>query len=137
MSEKKLNPTEMYLYNRRKSIATNKKNKALLKATADFVLEGVKANYSSTFIWLGRPIIQIPQDMFAMQEIIWSVRPDYIIETGIAHGGSIIYYASILELTGNGRQKDLPSILYNKVEKRKGDILNFFSCNFMQNIRFF
>src|ERR1044072_2672867 len=51
---------------------------------------------------MGRPIIQYPQDMIAMQEIIWEVKPDLIIETGIAHGGSLIYYASILELIGKG-----------------------------------
>lgn len=54
--------------------------------------------YSYHFEWLGRPIIQYPQDMIAMQEIIWSVQPDLIIETGIAHGGSLIFSASMLEL---------------------------------------
>jgi cephalosporin hydroxylase len=53
---------------------------------------------------MGRPIIAYPQDMIAMQEIIWEVQPDLIIETGIAHGGSLIYYASLLELIGgNGK----------------------------------
>jgi cephalosporin hydroxylase len=51
---------------------------------------------------MGRPIIQLPQDMMAMQEIIWQVKPDLVIECGIAHGGSIIYYASLLELQGHG-----------------------------------
>src|SRR5438552_15481565 len=51
---------------------------------------------------MGRPIIQYPQDMIAMQEIIWEIKPDLIIETGIAHGGSLVYYASLLELIGNG-----------------------------------
>jgi len=57
-------------------------------------------NYSYNFKWLGRPIIQYPQDIVAMQEIIWEVKPELIIETGIAHGGSLIFYASILELIG-------------------------------------
>lgn len=60
-----------------------------------------KANshkYSYHFEWLGRPIIQYPQDMVAMQELIWKVQPDLIIETGIAHGGSLIFSASMLEL---------------------------------------
>ena len=65
----------------------------------------VDPKYSYNFSWLGRPIIQYPQDMIAMQELIWEVKPDLIIETGIAHGGSLIFYASILELvaacTGN------------------------------------
>jgi cephalosporin hydroxylase len=54
--------------------------------------------YTYNFSWLGRPIIQYPQDMMAMQEIIWRVQPDLIIETGIAHGGSLIFSASLLEL---------------------------------------
>jgi len=56
--------------------------------------------YSYHFTWMGRPIIQFPQDILAMQEIIWKVKPDLIIETGIAHGGSLIFYASMLELLG-------------------------------------
>jgi cephalosporin hydroxylase len=54
--------------------------------------------YTYNFSWLGRPIIQYPQDIVAMQELIWSIQPDLIIETGIAHGGSLIFYASMLEL---------------------------------------
>lgn len=58
--------------------------------------------YSYHFRWMGRPIIQYPQDILAVQEIIWDVKPDLIIETGIAHGGSLILSASILKLIGNG-----------------------------------
>ena len=58
--------------------------------------------YSYNFRWMGRPIIQYPQDMIAMQEILWDVRPDLIIETGIAHGGSLVYYASLCQLMGHG-----------------------------------
>jgi cephalosporin hydroxylase len=65
-----------------------------------FFLKSCEYRYSYNFTWLGRPIIQYPQDLVAMQEIIWSVRPDLIVETGIAHGGSLIFYASILELIG-------------------------------------
>lgn len=57
-------------------------------------------NYSYNFKWLGRPIIQYPQDMLALQELIWNIKPDLIIETGIAHGGSLIFLSSILELVG-------------------------------------
>jgi len=56
--------------------------------------------YSYHFKWLGRPIIQFPQDIIALQEIIWEVRPRLIIETGIAHGGSLIFSASMLQLIG-------------------------------------
>jgi cephalosporin hydroxylase len=59
-----------------------------------------KYRYTYNFNWLGRPIIQMPQDIVAMQELIWKVRPDFIIESGIAHGGSLIFYASMLELLG-------------------------------------
>ena len=55
------------------------------------------------FTWMGRPIIQIPDDAFRMQEVIYSVKPDVIIETGIAHGGSLIFYASILKAIGKGK----------------------------------
>ncbi len=60
--------------------------------------------YSYHFSWLGRPIIQFPQDVLAIQEIIWSVKPDLVIETGIAHGGSLILSASLLELLGGDRR---------------------------------
>lgn len=56
----------------------------------------LKHRYSYNFSWMGRPIIQYPQDMVAMQELIWSTKPDLIIETGIAHGGSLIFSASML-----------------------------------------
>lgn len=62
--------------------------------------EITRHKYAYNFTWLGRPIIQLPQDMVAMQEIIWRVRPELVIETGVAHGGSLIYYASLLELLG-------------------------------------
>ncbi|SLN63184.1 CmcI family methyltransferase [Oceanibacterium hippocampi] len=56
-----------------------------------------------TFTWMGRPIIQLPEDMIRIQELIHTTRPDVIIETGIAHGGSLIYYASLFEAMGHGR----------------------------------
>lgn len=59
-----------------------------------------KLRYSYNFSWLGRPIIQLPTDIIALQEIIWKVRPEVIIETGVAHGGSLIFSASMLELIG-------------------------------------
>lgn len=56
--------------------------------------------YSYHFSWLGLPTIQFPQDLVALQEIVWSVKPDVVIETGVAHGGSLVFYASLLELIG-------------------------------------
>lgn len=58
--------------------------------------------YMYNFSWMGRPIIQTPVDMMAMQELIWQVKPQAIIETGVAHGGSLLFYASLLELLGEG-----------------------------------
>jgi cephalosporin hydroxylase len=60
-------------------------------------------NWSYQWNWLGVPIIQIPPDIVATQELIWDYRPQFIVETGIARGGSLIFYASILELIGDGR----------------------------------
>ena len=65
-------------------------------------IDGIASHkYTYNFSWLGRPIIQLPQDIVAMQELIWSIQPDLIVETGIAHGGSIIFYASMLELNAS------------------------------------
>lgn len=71
---------------------------ALKQSAHDFLVESAGANYSYNFSWMGRPIIQYPQDIVAMQELIWRIQPDMIIETGIAHGGSLIFSASMLEL---------------------------------------
>ena len=65
-----------------------------------WVAEVSRHKYSYHFTWLGRPVIQFPQDLVAMQEIIWRIRPSLIIETGVARGGSLIFYASLLELLG-------------------------------------
>jgi len=88
----------------------------------NWVIATAKFKYSYNFTWLGRPIIQFPQDMIAIQEIIWQVKPDLIIETGIAHGGSLIFYASILELIGGKGEVlgiDIDIREYNKVEIEK------------------
>ena len=62
--------------------------------------ETVPYKYSYNFSWRGRPIIQYPQDMIALQEIVWRTQPELVVETGIAHGGSLIFFASLLELIG-------------------------------------
>lgn len=79
-------------------ILKNSDNQNLVQAAQKFTAESLIPQYSYNFAWLGRPIIQYPQDIAAMQEIIWQVRPDLIIETGIAHGGSLIFSASMLAL---------------------------------------
>lgn len=87
---------------KKQNIMEMTENIKLKETTKQWFLESSKYKYSYNFTWLGRPIIQFPQDIIAMQEIIWEVKPDLIIETGIAHGGSLIFYASMLELIGNG-----------------------------------
>jgi len=77
-------------------------DKSLARISQQWFLDAYKYEYSYHFKWLGRPIIQYPQDMVAIQEIIWKVKPDLIIETGIAHGGSLIFSSSMLELIGKG-----------------------------------
>jgi len=64
---------------------------------------GWNQKYSYAFTWMGRPIIQIPEDMIRIQEVIYRVKPDVIIETGIAHGGSLVFYASLCKAMGKGR----------------------------------
>jgi cephalosporin hydroxylase len=74
------------------------------EAARSLFMGSCRYKYSYNFRWLGRPIIQYPQDLVAAQEIVWKTRPDLIVETGIAHGGSLVFHASMLELLGeNGR----------------------------------
>lgn len=87
---------------REERIQENGNNEILKSLANQFMVETTEPKYSYNFSWMGRPIIQYPQDMVAMQELLWEIKPDLIIETGIAHGGSLIYYASILELIGKG-----------------------------------
>lgn len=81
-----------------KRIAIVLDNVQLHEAAHAFMRASTQPKYSYNFSWLGRPIIQYPQDIVAIQELIWSVKPDLVIETGIAHGGSLILSASILAL---------------------------------------
>jgi cephalosporin hydroxylase len=79
-------------------VEANGKDAPQRAAAGQFMATSFAAKYSDNYSWLGRPIIQYPQDVLAMQELIWSVQPELIIETGIAHGGSLIFSASMLEL---------------------------------------
>lgn len=76
---------------RRVSVTRMAADHKLIELTYQWLLESCKYRYSYNFNWMGRPIIQFPQDILAMQEIIWQVKPDLIVETGIAHGGSLIF----------------------------------------------
>lgn len=85
-------------------ITMNLYSKQAFESLSDmWVKVGWNQKYEYTFSWFGRPIIQLPEDMIRIQEVIYRVKPDVIIETGIAHGGSLIFYASIFKAIGKGR----------------------------------
>ena len=89
---------------KKENIAAQGADDASKKLAIDFMATTAAHKYTYNFTWMGRPVIQYPQDMMALQELIWKVKPDLIIETGIAHGGSIIFSASMLELIGGDGQ---------------------------------
>jgi cephalosporin hydroxylase len=94
-----MNPTKSFEEEVQQNIARLGADPTLPKQTFEWMLKaGTVGRYPYNFRWLGRPIIQYPQDMVAMQELIWQVRPDLIIETGIAHGGSVVLSASMLAM---------------------------------------
>jgi cephalosporin hydroxylase len=122
-----MNEIEKFQLECKNNIEAQGKNEKLKVATAEFLKESIDSRYSYNFKWMGRPIIQYPQDMVIMQELIWDVKPDLIIETGIAHGGSLIFYASMLELIGKGeilgvdidiREHNKKAILAHPMAKR-------------------
>ncbi len=91
-------PYQQFLRESNDEIAAQGADRALRAASSEWMNRANARKYSYHFEWLGRPIIQYPQDIVAMQELIWRVQPDLIIETGIAHGGSLIFSASMLEV---------------------------------------
>ena len=98
-----MDPIQEFKDEKKDRITSYVHNQELQKASKEFLISSNREKYSYNFTWMGRPIIQYPQDMLAMQELIWEIQPDLIIETGIAHGGSLIFYASIMELIGKGK----------------------------------
>ena len=76
---------------------------AFKRLSRQWVRVGWNQKYQYTFSWMGRPIIQLPEDMIRAQEVIFKIKPDVIIETGIAHGGSLIFYSSLCKIMGRGR----------------------------------
>lgn len=114
-----MNYWEEFTKEREKDIDKMSKDQKVIKFGRLFMEETAKYKYSYNFTWLGSPIIQFPQDIIAMQEIVWHVKPDLIIETGIAHGGSLIFYASMLELLGSNGEVlgiDIDIRKYNRKE---------------------
>ena len=105
----------------KKFINLMNKNKSLLKKSKDLIDNVFDYEYVYHFRWLGRPIIQYPQDIIGLQELMWKIKPDLIIETGIARGGSLIFSASILEMIGKGKVIgiDVEIRKQNKIEIQK------------------
>ncbi|MFT7668023.1 MAG: cephalosporin hydroxylase [Planctomycetota bacterium] len=116
-----MNEIEKFQAEVRENISNLGKSAEMQQLGMDFVGKTAPEKYSYNFSWMGRPIIQFPQDMIAMQEIFWKVQPDLVIETGIAHGGSLVFYASLLELIGKGRVLgiDIDIRDHNRVEIEK------------------
>jgi cephalosporin hydroxylase len=84
----------------RRMISRMAKDRRLWRASIDWIVKSAPYEYTYHFKWLGLPIIQMPSDIVALQEVIWRIKPDLLIETGVARGGSMILYASLLELIG-------------------------------------
>lgn len=95
-----MTPREKFEQEKESNVRAQGLDSGLRDIALDFMRETGKYQYTYNFSWMGFPIIQFPQDVMALAEIIFSTKPDLIIETGIAHGGGLIFYASLLELIG-------------------------------------
>ena len=117
--EETLDPVEQF----RKLVADNIRkigeDRDFLGLSNIWVRESIRHSYAQNFTWLGRPVIQVPQDLYAIQELIWACRPDLIIETGIAHGGSLVTSASMLALLDYCDAVEKGTMLDPKASRRK------------------
>jgi cephalosporin hydroxylase len=95
-----MDPLEAFDLEKRAMIARQGADESLRDVTRDWFNRTCEYKYSYNYTWLGIPIIQYPQDIVALQELVWRIRPELIIETGVAHGGSLVLSASLLELIG-------------------------------------
>lgn len=113
------NPIEQFAQERRAQVAGYPQDAAFTAQSQAWLEASMRRKYVYNFDWLGRPIIQYPQDMVAMQELVWSTRPDLIIETGIAHGGSLVLSASLLAMLDYCDAVQGGSVLDPKASQRK------------------
>lgn len=93
-----MDPVSKFRAERKDAVDSYTRDVGFSGLSQDWLRESMQRRYVYNFDWLGRPIIQYPQDMVAIQEIIWATRPDVVIETGIAHGGSLVLSASMLAM---------------------------------------
>ena len=94
---------EQYLENRKNKSFSLGLDKKIFQQSKDLIYDLDQYDYSYLWTWMGIPIIQLPADIMTTQEVIWKTKPDIIIETGVARGGSVLFMASILEMMGNGQ----------------------------------
>lgn len=111
--------TEEFEQSVARNITSLRRDNALMAKTHAWMLDTLPHRYSYNFRWMDRPIIQYPQDMVAVQELIWKIKPDLVIETGIAHGGSLILSASMLALLDYCEAVEAGVPLDPKVTKRR------------------
>jgi cephalosporin hydroxylase len=118
----KFSPPGEFTQDIKNRISKDNFNKNLSSVKKDILDHMNWSKYAYNFSWFGRPIIQIPQDTITFQEIIWEVKPDLIIETGIAHGGSIIFSASMLALLETFELVVDPMVLGIDIEIREHNL---------------
>lgn len=94
--------------------SSQSKDKQLQKVCKDFIVQSDKFNYGYQWTWLGLPLIQLPADIIMTQEIIWKCKPEVIIETGVAWGGSVVFHANLLSILGRGRVIGIDKVLPKK-----------------------
>jgi len=97
-----MDPIQQFNSERASDIKKMSEDKELREKSLDWMIHADKYKYTYNYTWLGRPIVKYPNDIVIMQEIIWNLKPDVIVETGIAHGGSIVFSASMMEIIGKG-----------------------------------
>ena len=114
-----MSPEEVFAQERRDRITSFATEKTLNELSHQWIFHSMQQKYLYNFDWLGRPIIQYPEDMVAVQELVWTVRPSLIIETGIAHGGSLILSASMLALLDYCDAVESGSVLDPKKSSRR------------------
>ena len=119
MSNKKINELEIFEKFVEENVKNLKGDQDLRGLTNVWIREVMRNSYAHNFTWLGRPVIQTPQDIYAIQELIWKIKPDLVIETGIAHGGSLVLSASVLAMIELAEAYDQKSLLDPRNPKRK------------------
>ena len=114
-----MNPEEQFALERLQRLDEFSEDARLKKIAHDWVFHSMQQKYLYNFDWLGRPIIQYPEDMVAIQELIWKVKPTLVIETGIAHGGSLVLSASMLAMLDYCEVVEAGSTLDPRKSRRK------------------